>query len=60
MHSNGKRDFTCWETLQDKIDFEIKFNTYAMHGEKELAEQLNQYCIKKNKMINLLIIFLVS
>lgn len=50
-----------WETLQDKIDFEIKFNTYAMHGEKELAEQLNQYCIQKeqnDKFANYLSCFL--
>ncbi|MFH0840784.1 MAG: hypothetical protein V1865_02275, partial [bacterium] len=33
------------ETLKDKIDFQIKFVDYAMHGEKELKEQLNQYCI---------------
>ena len=30
------------ETLGDKIDFELKFCTYAMHGEKELQEQLRQ------------------
>jgi len=32
--------------LGDKIDFEIKFVSYAMHGEKEVLEQLNQYCIE--------------
>lgn len=37
------------ETLGDKIDFELKFCDYAMHGEKELDEQLNQYCIQKNE-----------
>ena len=34
------------ETLGDKIDFEIKFCDYAMHGETELDEQLQQHCIK--------------
>lgn len=34
------------ELLEDKIDFEIKFVNYAMHGEKETTEQLNQHCIK--------------
>lgn len=37
------------DLLGDKIDFEIKFNDYAMHGEKELVEQLNQYCIQKEQ-----------
>lgn len=37
------------DLLGDKIDFEIKFNNYAMHGEKELVEQLNQYCIQKEQ-----------
>lgn len=32
--------------LGDKIDFEIKFVDYAMHGETEVLEQLNQYCIQ--------------
>ncbi len=36
------------EALGDKIDFELKFNDYAMHGQKEIDEQLNQYCIQKN------------
>ncbi|MBD3362623.1 hypothetical protein GF362_02795 [Candidatus Dojkabacteria bacterium] len=34
--------------LGDKIDFELKFVNYAMHGEKELIEQTKQYCIQKN------------
>jgi hypothetical protein len=34
------------ELLGDKIDFEIKFVNYAMHGETELIEQMNQVCIK--------------
>jgi hypothetical protein len=34
------------EALGDKIDFEIKFVNYAMHGEIELNEELKQHCIK--------------
>jgi hypothetical protein len=34
-------------TLGDKADIEIKFVNYAMHGEKEIVEQLNQYCIQE-------------
>ncbi|MCX6807894.1 MAG: hypothetical protein NTZ80_03825 [Patescibacteria group bacterium] len=37
------------DLLGDKIDFEIKFVDYAMHGEKELAEELSQYCIQKEQ-----------
>jgi len=33
--------------LGDKVDAEIKFVYYAMHGEPEVTEQLNQYCIQK-------------
>lgn len=36
-------------TLGKKVDFEIKFNDYAMHGEKELDESLTQYCIQKEQ-----------
>ncbi len=35
--------------LDDKIDFELKFVYYAMHGEVETTEQLNQYCIQKEQ-----------
>jgi len=35
--------------LKSKIDFEIKFVDYAMHGEKELKEQMNQVCIKNEQ-----------
>ena len=35
--------------LGDKIDFTLKFCDYAMHGEKELKEQLKQYCIQKEQ-----------
>jgi hypothetical protein len=37
------------ETLGDKMDFQIKFCDYAMHGKKEVDEELNQYCIQKNE-----------
>lgn len=33
------------KALGDNIDFRLRFNSYAMHGEKELVEQINQYCI---------------
>lgn len=35
--------------LGDKIDFDIKFCDYAMHGKTEVDEQLNQYCIQKTQ-----------
>lgn len=35
--------------LGDKINFELKFCNYSMHGQKELAENLNQYCIQKEQ-----------
>ncbi|MCK9393373.1 MAG: peptidoglycan-binding domain-containing protein [Candidatus Paceibacterota bacterium] len=37
------------EALGDKIDFSLKFCNYAMHGEAELKEELNQYCIQKEQ-----------
>jgi len=37
------------DTLGSKIDFQLKFVDYAMHGEKELKEQLNQYCIMQEE-----------
>jgi hypothetical protein len=42
------------ETLGDNIEFTLKFCSYAMHGEKELQEQLRQYCIQKEEPNNLL------
>ena len=35
------------KTLGDKADIKIKFCDYAMHDEKELDEQMNQYCIQQ-------------
>ncbi len=37
------------ETLGDKIDFKLKFCDYAMHGKKEVDENLRQYCIQKEE-----------
>jgi len=37
------------EALGNKINFKIKFCSYAMHGEKELDEQLKQYCVQKEE-----------
>ncbi|MBT4334682.1 hypothetical protein HOD61_02600 [archaeon] len=35
--------------LGDKIDFKFKFVYYAMHGETEVVEQLNQHCIQEEQ-----------
>ena len=35
--------------LGNKIDFQLKFCSYAMHGQKELAENMLQYCIQKEQ-----------
>lgn len=51
------------EALGNKIDFELKFVDYAMHGDKELKENLTQYCIQKeqtNKLDAYLTCFLKS
>lgn len=37
------------ETLGKKIDFTLKFCSYAMHGDKELKENMLQYCIQKDQ-----------
>lgn len=42
------------EALGNKVDFKLKFCDYAMHGEKELSEELTQYCIQKNEPTKLL------
>ncbi len=36
------------EKFKDKIDWEIKFVYYAMHGEREVNEQLLQHCIQQD------------
>lgn len=35
------------DLLGDKADIQVKFVNYAMHGQKEIDEQLNQYCIQQ-------------
>ena len=35
------------DLFKDKVDFEIKFVDYAMHGKKEVDENLRQYCVQK-------------
>ena len=35
------------DVLKDKINFSLKFVDYSMHGEKEINEELNQYCVQK-------------
>jgi hypothetical protein len=37
------------DVLKDKIYFSLKFVDYAMHGEKEIKENLRQYCIQKEE-----------
>ena len=49
------------ELLGDKIDFNLKFVDYVMHGEKEVTENLREYCIQKiskDKLINYMNCFL--
>ena len=51
------------ETLGDKIDFNLRFVYYAMHGEPEIVEQTNQYCIQKeqnDKFLDYLKCYLVA
>ncbi len=37
------------ELLGDKADISIKWVDYAMHGKKEIDENLRQYCIQKDQ-----------
>ncbi|MDD5397343.1 MAG: hypothetical protein PHW24_04820 [Candidatus Moranbacteria bacterium] len=37
------------EALGNKIKFNLKFVSYTLHGPKEVAENLNQYCIEKTQ-----------
>ncbi len=52
------------DTLKDKMDLQIKYVDYVMHGEaKEGEEQLRQYCIgkeEKNKFFSYLKCFSVA
>jgi hypothetical protein len=44
-----KASIPAAKLLGNKIDFRIEFVSYAMHGEKEVYEQLNQYCIMEEQ-----------
>lgn len=46
------------KTLGDKIDFQLKFVNYAMHGEKEIKEQITQYCVEKEYSKDMMIQYL--
>jgi hypothetical protein len=35
--------------LGSKVDFQVKFVYYSMHGEKEVKEELTQYCIRTDQ-----------
>ncbi len=39
---------SVWKALKDKADINIRFCNYAMHGKKEIDEELRQYCIQKD------------
>jgi hypothetical protein len=36
------------DTLNDSINFSVKFCGYAMHAKREIDEQLSQYCIQQD------------
>jgi thiol-disulfide isomerase/thioredoxin len=40
--------------LGSKVNFQLEFVSYAMHGEKEINENLAQYCIQKEEPEKLL------
>lgn len=42
------------EALKGKINFQLKFVDYAMHGDKEIKENLVQYCLGKEQNDKLL------
>ena len=48
-------------TLGDKVDFKVRFVYYSMHGQKEVNQNLMQYCIQTeqpDKYLNYLACFL--
>ena len=60
---NEKGIIPAIKLLRDKVNFEVKFVYYAMHGQKELDENTRQYCIQKEqneKYLNYLECFLES
>lgn len=53
----------AWNLLKDKANISLKFVNYAMHGEKEVKENMVQICVadqSQEKMINYLNCFVVS
>jgi len=38
------------DSLNDSVNFSVKFCGYAMHGRIEIDEQLTQYCIQREQM----------
>ncbi len=46
--------FPAISALGSNVNFQLKFNTYAMHDKVELDEQLTQYCIQKEEKEKLL------
>ena len=40
---------SVYELLGDKVNMNIRFVNYIMHGEKEIDENLRQYCIQKEQ-----------
>ena len=36
------------KALGDSVDFQVEFVSYSMHGEKEIKENMLQYCIQKD------------
>lgn len=42
------------QELGNSVDFKLKFVYYAMHGQKEVTEQMNQYCIQQEQPTKLL------
>jgi|GEM_PF-1072590 len=39
------------KALGDKLDFQVKFVDYAMHGDKEIKENLRQYCLQQQSAV---------
>ncbi len=39
----------AWDLLKAKADIDVKFVSYAMHGQKEVEENTRQYCLEKDQ-----------
>jgi hypothetical protein len=37
------------EALGNKIDYKLRFTSYTLHGQKEVDENVRQYCIQKDQ-----------